>query len=266
MRSEPLEAFFGRTQRHRRPHARGGRRLRLRLPPHAAPAARPDDDRRAADGAAARRARATNTASRRPSTRPRPRSRTSTWPRSRPMSPASSPSCSSHRLPGHVISRAELELISGEEETSGGQARFSSLYRVGLLGYVQHDRVRGEWRQRFLRPGEATLETNGVLPRATHYLVHPVLFDVIARHNTGLRAAHRPREHRRLRPALARVGAGRADPRRAPVVRAQGRRAGLRGADALRRSTARSGPRSRRRCGAGRRRRRSPRSVPATPS
>ncbi len=89
------------------------------------------------------------------------------------------------RLPGHVISRAELELISGEEETSGGQDAFSSLYRVGLLGYVQHDRVRGEWRQRFLRPGEATLETNGVLPRATHYLVHPVLFDVIARHNTA---------------------------------------------------------------------------------
>ena len=43
--------------------------------------------------------------------------------------------------------------------------------------------MRGEWRQRFLRPGEATLETNGTLPRATHYLVHPVLFDVIARIN-----------------------------------------------------------------------------------
>ena len=43
--------------------------------------------------------------------------------------------------------------------------------------------MRGEWRQRFLRPGEATLETNGSLPRATHYLLHPVLFDVIARIN-----------------------------------------------------------------------------------
>jgi class 3 adenylate cyclase len=48
---------------------------------------------------------------------------------------------------------------------------------------VQHDRVRGEWRQRFLRPGEATLETSGVLPRAAHYLVHPVLADVIGRVN-----------------------------------------------------------------------------------
>jgi len=89
------------------------------------------------------------------------------------------------RLPGHVISRAELELIGADDETHDGQEAFTSLYRVGLLGYVQHDRVRGEWRQRFLRPGEATLETNGVLPRATHYLVHPVLFDVIARNNTA---------------------------------------------------------------------------------
>jgi class 3 adenylate cyclase len=60
---------------------------------------------------------------------------------------------------------------------------FCALYRVGLLGYVHHDRVRGESVQRFLRPGEATLEPDGVLPRATHYLVHPVLSDVIGRAN-----------------------------------------------------------------------------------
>ena len=35
--------------------------------------------------------------------------------------------------------------------------------------------------QRFLRPGEGTLEPDGVLPRSTHYLVHPVLSDVIGR-------------------------------------------------------------------------------------
>jgi class 3 adenylate cyclase len=88
------------------------------------------------------------------------------------------------RLPGHVITRAEVEAIdAGDAATLDGSDAFSALYRVGLLGYVQHDRVRGEWRQRFLRPGEATLETNGALPRATHYLVHPVLFDVIARIN-----------------------------------------------------------------------------------
>src|SRR5436309_3204536 len=67
------------------------------------------------------------------------------------------------RLPGHVIARAELEAILGNGDAFEGSDPFSSLYRVGLLGYVQHDRVRGEWRQRFLRPGEATLDTNGSL-------------------------------------------------------------------------------------------------------
>jgi class 3 adenylate cyclase len=43
--------------------------------------------------------------------------------------------------------------------------------------------VRGQSVQRFLRPGEATLEPDGALPRATHYLVHPVLSDVIGRIN-----------------------------------------------------------------------------------
>src|SRR4029434_665584 len=45
------------------------------------------------------------------------------------------------------------------------------------------DRVRGVTVQRFLRPGEGTLEPDGVLPRATHYLVHPVLSDVIGQVN-----------------------------------------------------------------------------------
>ena len=89
------------------------------------------------------------------------------------------------RLPGHVLSRAEVEAIFEEHNAGASEGKhvFSALYRVGLLGYVQHDRVRGEWRQRFLRPGEATLEASSVLPRATHYLLHPVLSDVIARVN-----------------------------------------------------------------------------------
>jgi class 3 adenylate cyclase len=63
---------------------------------------------------------------------------------------------------------------------------------VGLLGYVHHDRVRGEWAQRFLRPGEATLDADGMLPLATHYLLHPVLSDVIGRVNpTYLQRADR---------------------------------------------------------------------------
>ena len=91
-----------------------------------------------------------------------------------------------HRLPGHVLTRAEVQAMFDEQGDGGlpeDKHPLCVLYRVGLLGYVQHDRVRGEWRQRFLRPGEATLEPNGVLPHATHYLLHPVLADVVARVN-----------------------------------------------------------------------------------
>jgi class 3 adenylate cyclase len=90
-----------------------------------------------------------------------------------------------HRLPGHILTRSEVEEIFNDhsEGACEGEHVLHALYRVGLLGYVQHDLVRGEWRQRFLRPGEATLEPNGVLPHATHYLIHPVLSDVIGRNN-----------------------------------------------------------------------------------
>ena len=90
-----------------------------------------------------------------------------------------------HSLPGHILTRAEVDVIVEAHAAATGDPKdvFYALYRVGLLGYVQHDRVRGEWRQRFLRPGEATLDNHGALPRATHYLLHPVLTDVIARVN-----------------------------------------------------------------------------------
>jgi hypothetical protein len=90
-----------------------------------------------------------------------------------------------HRLPGHVLTRSEMEEIINDRSpgTSEGEHVLHALYRVGLLGYVRHDLVRGEWRQRFLRPGEATLEPNGALPLATHYLIHPVLSDAIGRIN-----------------------------------------------------------------------------------
>ena len=99
------------------------------------------------------------------------------------------------RLPGHIMTRAEVDALFREHNSKhnsehdpssgGGEAKhvFCALYRVGLLGYVEHDRVRGEWRQRFLRPGEATLDPDGVLPHATHYLIHPVLSEVIGRVN-----------------------------------------------------------------------------------
>ena len=89
-------------------------------------------------------------------------------------------------LPGNVLTRDEVERLFLEHSiATGGEEKhvFDALYRVGLLGYVHHDRARGEWAQRFLRPGEATLEPDGMLPMATHYLVHPVLSDVIGRLN-----------------------------------------------------------------------------------
>ena len=90
------------------------------------------------------------------------------------------------RLSSNVLSREQMEVLFLEHSVAtGGEEKhvFCALYRVGLLGYVHYDRARGEWAQRFLRPGEATLEPDGMLPLATHYLLHPVLHDVIGRLN-----------------------------------------------------------------------------------
>src|SRR5207245_2187901 len=93
------------------------------------------------------------------------------------------------RIPGHILTRDEVEALFQSHSAEGAAADerhvFCALYRVGLLGHLHHDWVRGDWVQRFLRPGEATLEPDGVLPRATRYLVHPVLSDVIGRLNPG---------------------------------------------------------------------------------
>ena len=93
-------------------------------------------------------------------------------------------------LPGPILARTEVEslcitLVGDGSRSSGALPALLALYRVGLLGYVQHDLVRGEWRQRFLRPGDATLEQGDVLPAATHFLLHPVLSGVIGRLNPG---------------------------------------------------------------------------------
>jgi class 3 adenylate cyclase len=99
------------------------------------------------------------------------------------------------RLPGNVLTREQIETVFLEHSiATGGEEKhvFCALYRVGLLGYVHYDRVRGEWAQHFLRPGEATLEPDGMLPQATHYLLHPVLHDVIGRLNPAyLKHIHR---------------------------------------------------------------------------
>jgi class 3 adenylate cyclase len=82
-----------------------------------------------------------------------------------------------------------VEALFHEHNRHGGGFEerhvFCALYRIGLLGWVQHDWVRGEWVQRFLRPGEGTLGPERVLPAATSYLVHPALSDVIGRMNSS---------------------------------------------------------------------------------
>ena len=95
------------------------------------------------------------------------------------------PSCL-RRLPGPILTRDDVEKLFLEHNADPGALEchvFCALYRVGLLGYLHHDWVRGEWVQRFLRPGEGPLEPDGVLPRASHYFVHPVLSDVVGRLN-----------------------------------------------------------------------------------
>ena len=93
------------------------------------------------------------------------------------------------RLPGHVLTRQEVENLFEEHSAEAGSSDdkhvFCAMYRAGLVGYVHYDRIRGASVQRFLRPGESTLEADGVLPRATRYLMHPVLSDVIGRINPG---------------------------------------------------------------------------------
>jgi class 3 adenylate cyclase len=94
-----------------------------------------------------------------------------------------------------VLTRREIETLFLEHSlATGGEERhvFSGLYRVGLLGWVQYDAVRGEWTQRFLRPGETTFEADGIVPAATQYLLHPVLSGVIGRLNPAyLQNLHR---------------------------------------------------------------------------
>jgi hypothetical protein len=112
------------------------------------------------------------------------------------------------RIPGNILTRAELEVLFREHNSDAGGTEekhvFCALYRVGLLGYLHHDWVCGEWVQRFLRPGEGTLEPDGVLPRATHYLIHPVLSDVIGRPNPAYLQRIDRAKHRRLRATVAR--------------------------------------------------------------
>jgi class 3 adenylate cyclase len=97
-------------------------------------------------------------------------------------------------LPGRTLSRDEVEGLFLEhnlEAASGAEQHvFCALYKAGLLGWIHNDRVRGRKIQRFLRPGEGTFEPDGALPMASHYVVHPVLSDIIGRVNPRYLDSH----------------------------------------------------------------------------
>jgi hypothetical protein len=52
---------------------------------------------------------------------------------------------------------------------------FCALYKVGLLGYVTRDVGTANLVQRFARPGALLFAGDGVLPKSSHYVVHPAL-------------------------------------------------------------------------------------------
>lgn len=89
-------------------------------------------------------------------------------------------------LPRHILPRDEVEAIREQYEAvtaaAGGSDGhvFGILYRAGLLGCIHQDLVSGTRVQRFLRPGDEALDRGCDLPSSTHYLVHPVLAELVA--------------------------------------------------------------------------------------
>ena len=186
VRAQPARGVPRPHQRHRHLHARGGGRVRVHLPPHAAAAARPDDDRRAADRAAPRRtAQRVPPEGGGPPGRDRDRARVPGRDRA-VCSAASSLERLFDRLPGHVLTprrargdrrRASAGAASGRDAFSCAVPRRPARLRAARpRARRMAPAVPAPGRSRRSRPTAS-------LPRATHYLIHPVLFDVIARIN-----------------------------------------------------------------------------------
>lgn len=91
----------------------------------------------------------------------------------------------------HILPREELgavrEEYSAVSEAAGGLSDgdvFAVLFRAGLLGCIRQDLVSGSHVQRFLLPGDETLDRGSGLPASSHYLVHPILAEVVAKYNS----------------------------------------------------------------------------------
>src|SRR5262245_8838155 len=93
-------------------------------------------------------------------------------------------------LPGHILPQEEVAAIrehyNAVTEAAGGVPDghvFSMLYKAGLLGCIRQELVTGTRVQKFLRPGDETLDRGSELPASTHYLVHPTLAELVVKHS-----------------------------------------------------------------------------------
>jgi class 3 adenylate cyclase len=96
-------------------------------------------------------------------------------------------------IPGNVLEREDVERVfrahnaalPTDDLVHGEQHIFCALYKAGLLGYVGTDHVTSLRVQKFLLPGERTFDPDGVLPASSHYLVHPILAELISQSNAA---------------------------------------------------------------------------------
>jgi class 3 adenylate cyclase len=90
----------------------------------------------------------------------------------------------------HILEREQLAAVREEydavTEASGEDPDgdvFGLLYRAGLIGCIHQDLVSGHHLQRFLLPGDRPLDRRSDLPISSHYLVHPVLAQIVAKYS-----------------------------------------------------------------------------------
>jgi hypothetical protein len=90
-------------------------------------------------------------------------------------------------ITSNILKRTEIEKISidYDNETNTNSHIFCSLYKIGLLGYL--DRPYGEKIQIFTSIGSMTFASNGVLPISDFYVLHPVLDAIIRQHSPRFR-------------------------------------------------------------------------------
>ena len=136
----------------------------------------------------------------------RPRSPTNTWARS-PAQPGLEPKRPPPASlgPSSPGTRWRLFREHNADPRRSSAMCFCALYRVGLLGYLHHDWVRGEWVQRFLRPGEGPSSPTACCRwRGSAGAPRAVRRGGPAESRPP--PARRPDQHRRLRSTLAPSG------------------------------------------------------------